>query len=402
MKIAIATPLYATDENCDNGIALHYKHLTNGLLELGHEVVVYFFPYEIFQSSTYRSNGVTVHQLGCSIPRLFYQRGIGRILKFFKTLEWYPTLSMQRQVSTFLKKRVNEDRIDIIESTSNRGMLANYANYQNRPPICTRVSTTMSSAYENARIDVPINYQLEAKLEKLQIKRSNSLVTHSHKHSEELEKELGISNKYFKIIPHGIPISQMFKTPTKSKTKGLKVLFVGRLERRKGIDVLLKAIPLVLSEIDSVIFSIIGSDPDDFSKTFLQNSILKKKVLFKGKVSEEELRLAYQECDIFVAPSYYESFGLIYLEAMSFAKPTIGTKAGGIPDVIVDNETGRLIEPGDHQALAEAIIQLANSPEIRLKMGTSGQKRVEALFSTRAMSESTIEHFQELLLDRKF
>ena len=399
MKIAIATPLYATDENCDSGIALHYKHLTNGLLELGHEVVVYFFPYEIFQSSTYESNGVTVHQLGCSIPRLFYQRGIGRILKFFKTLEWYPTLSLQRQVSTFLKKRVNEDRIDIIESTSNRGMLANYAKYRNRPPICTRVSTTMTSAYANARNDVPINYQIEAKLEKLQIKRSNSLVTHSHRHSEELEKELGISNKHFKIIPHGIPISPKFKTPTKSKTKDLKVLFVGRLERRKGIDVLLKAIPLVLSEIDSVIFSIIGSDSDGFSKIFLQNSSLEKNVLFKGKVSEEELRLAYQECDIFVAPSYYESFGLIYLEAMSFAKPTIGTKAGGIPDVIVDNETGRLIETGDHQALAEAIIQLANSPEIRLEMGTNGRKRVEALFSTRRMTESTVEHFQELLLN---
>ena len=84
---------------------------------------------------------------------------------------------------------------------------------------------------------------------------------------------------------------------------------------------------------------------------------------------------------------------------MSFAKPTIGTKAGGIPDVIVDNETGRLIEPGDHQALAEAIIQLANSPEIRLEMGTNGRKRVEALFSTRRMTESTVEHFQELLLN---
>ena len=397
MKIAIATSLYATDEPCDSGIAIHYKHLTAGLLELGHEVVIYFFPYESFQSSRYESNGVTVHQLGCTIPKLFYRRGIGRLLKLFKITDWYPTLSMQRQVSTFLKKRVNEDRIDIIESTSNRGMLANYAKYRNRPPICTRVSTTMTCAYANARNDVPINYQIEAKLEKLQIKRSNSLVTHSHRHSEELEKELGIANKHFKIIPHGIPIPQKFQTPTKCKTKELKILFVGRLERRKGIDVLLKAIPLVLSKFESVVFSIIGSDPNVFSKSFLQNSNLEKKVLFRGKVSDGELKRAYQECDIFVAPSYYESFGLIYLEAMSFSKPTIGTTAGGIPDVIVDNHTGRLIEPGDHEALAEVIIQLVNSPEMRLKLGTNGRKRVEERFSTEAMTESTIEHFQTLL-----
>jgi len=397
LKIAIATPLYATDENCDNGIALHYKHLTTGLLELGHEVVVYFFPYEIFQSSIFESNGVTVHQLGCSIPKLFYQRGIGRFFKFFKALEWYPTLSMQRQVSTFLNNRVKEDRIDILESTSNRGMLANYAKYQSRPPICTRVSTTMTSAYEKARIDVPINYKLEAKLENLQIRRSDYLVTHSKRHAQELERELGISHKNFKLIPHGIPIPQKFKTSNKPKIKNLKVLFVGRLERRKGIDVLLEAIPIVLSKIDNVIFSIIGSDPEGFSKSFFQNNELRNHVYFTGRISERELLSAYEECDIFVAPSYYESFGLIYLEAMSFAKPTIGTKAGGIPDIIVDNNTGRLIEPGDVQALAEAIIQLAQSPEMRLKMGTNGRNRVEALFSTRAMSESTVEHFQEFL-----
>lgn len=397
MKIAIATPLYSTDENCDSGIALHYKHLTTGLLELGHDVVVYFFPYEIFQSSTFESNGVTVHQLGCSIPKIFYRRGIGRFFKFFKTLEWYPTLSMQRQVSTFLHKRVKEDRIDILEATSNRGMLANYAKHRNRPPICTRVSTTMNSAFEIAGISSALNYRLEAKFESLQIKKSDSLITHSQRHAKELERELGIPHKNFKLIPHGIPIPKTFQIPTRSKAKNLQVLFVGRLEKRKGIDVLLRAIPLVLSKLDSVIFSIIGSDPNGYSKSFFQNNELRDHVYFKGKLSEKELSYAYEKCDIFVAPSYYESFGLIYLEAMSFAKPAIGTKVGGIPDVIVDENTGKLIEPGDHRSLAEAIIQLANSPEMRLEMGTKGRNRVEALFSIRAMSESTIEHYQEFL-----
>lgn len=403
MKIAIATPLYATDKNCDSGIALHYKHLTNGLLELGHEVVVYFFPYEIFQSSTYRSNGVTVHQLGCSIPRLFYQRGIGRILKFFKTLEWYPTLSMQRQVSTFLKKRVNEDRIDIIESTSNRGLLARYAKFKDRPPICTRVSTTMSSAYENARIDVPINYQLEAKLENLQIKRSDYLVTHSNGHAKTLETELGIKGKKFKVIPIGIPIADKGHEyhSLKSKNK-IEVLFVGRLENRKGIDILLSAIPKIIRKNSAIRFKIIGSDPMDLKKSYKSNELFNDNVQFLGNVSSSVLEDKLKECDIFVAPSRYESFGIVFIEAMKFSKPVVGTNIGGIPDIILNNKNGYLIEPESIEALVNAVIKLAESVELRKVMGKEGRKRVVDLFSTNAMCTQSINYYQSILSKKGF
>ena len=402
MKIAIATPLYARDEKCDSGIAIHYKHLTSGLLELGHEVVVYFFPYEIFLSSTYESNGVTIHQLGCSIPKLFYRRGIGRFFKFFKTLEWYPTLSMQRQVSIFLKNRVKEDRVDIIESTSNRGMLANYTKYRNRPPICTRVSTTMTSAYQKARNRVPLNYRLEAKLENLQIRRSDYLVTHSNGHARTLETELGIKRTKFKIIPIGIPITKKRSEYHSDKSKiNIEVLFVGRLENRKGIDILITAIPKIIRKNSSISFNIIGSDPMNLKESYKSNQLFKNHVQFLGKVSSSELENRYKKCDIFVAPSRYESFGIVFVEAMKFSKPVIGTNVGGIPDIVLNNKNGYLIEPESVEALVNAVIKLAGSFELRKEMGREGRKRVMENFSTQAMCIQSVEYYKAALSNIK-
>jgi glycosyltransferase involved in cell wall biosynthesis len=402
LKIAIATPLYARDENCDSGIAIHYKHLTSGLLELGHEVVIYFFPYEVFLSSTYESNGVTIHQLGCSIPKLFYQRGIGRFFKFFKTLEWYPTLSMQRQVSIFLKNRVKEDRVDIIESTSNRGMLANYTKYRNRPPICTRVSTTMTSAYQKARNRVPLNYRLEAKLENLQIRRSDYLVTHSNGHARTLETELGIKRTNFKIIPIGIPITKKRSEYHSDKSKiNIEVLFVGRLENRKGIDILITAIPKIIQKNSSISFNIIGSDPMNLKESYKSNQLFKNHVQFLGKVSSSELENRYKKCDIFVAPSRYESFGIVFVEAMKFSKPVIGTNVGGIPDIVLNNKNGYLIEPESVEALVNAVIKLAGSFELRKEMGRKGRKRVMENFSTQAMTIQSVEYYKAALSNIK-
>ena len=88
----------------------------------------------------------------------------------------------------------------------------------------------------------------------------------------------------------------------------------------------------------------------------------------------DELERQYAACDLFVAPSLYESFGLIYLEAMRFAKPVIGCRVGGIPEIVEDGRSGLLVAPGDAAALAKAIRDLLDSPERRATMGAYGER----------------------------
>ena len=123
---------------------MHYHHLANGLIALGHEVIVYFFPYEVFESKVFNQGKLKSIKSDVLYQKYFFFKGLGRILKSLKILEWYPTLIFQKQICEFLKKRVIEDRIEIIESTSNRGLLARYTKCKDRPFICTRVSTTMA------------------------------------------------------------------------------------------------------------------------------------------------------------------------------------------------------------------------------------------------------------------
>ncbi|MGB6420540.1 MAG: glycosyltransferase family 4 protein, partial [Anaerolineales bacterium] len=120
-------------------------------------------------------------------------------------------------------------------------------------------------------------------------------------------------------------------------------------------------------------------------------------VEFLGEVSDEVLQNLYQACDLFVAPSLYESFGLIYLEAMNYAKPVIGCKAGGIPEVVDHGETGLLVEPGSSPALAEAILSLLKSPVKLREMGLAGRSQILERFNYIQMARNFERVYRQVI-----
>ena len=120
------------------------------------------------------------------------------------------------------------------------------------------------------------------------------------------------------------------------------------------------------------------------------------RVSFLGRVSDEELDRRYAECDLFVAPSLYESFGLIYLEAMNYAKPVIGCLAGGIPEVVDDGVTGLLVEPGASEPLAEAMLTMLSAPSQLREMGLAGRQRLLDKFTHIEMARAFAEVYRLL------
>jgi glycosyltransferase involved in cell wall biosynthesis len=201
-----------------------------------------------------------------------------------------------------------------------------------------------------------------------------------------------------KVIPHGLAAS--LKSMKKEVSSDcLEILFVGRLELRKGIDVFLYALPQVLDTVPDATVRIIGDNslvgPDGltFMDTFKAEHGKKNwfdKVVFEGRVDQDVLLNAYITCDIFVAPSRFESFGLIFLEAMREGKPVIGCKAGGIPEVVSHGVNGLLVEPGDIQQLSDAILQLATNRALRQHMGDAGKRLFEEKFTAHRMAEESL------------
>jgi glycogen(starch) synthase len=178
------------------------------------------------------------------------------------------------------------------------------------------------------------------------------------------------------------------------------VLFVGRLEERKGIDVLLQVLLRVLPRYPQVYVDLVGNDqlpgPGGIPyRTAFDNDVsvrpFSNRIRFHGELSEEKLRGLYRACDIFVAPSRFESFGLIFLEAMMFAKPVIGCKAGGMVEIVQEGATGLLAEPGNTASLERCLMQMIEDAPLRQRMGLCGRQRYELLFTPERMANEVIE-----------
>ncbi len=177
----------------------------------------------------------------------------------------------------------------------------------------------------------------------------------------------------------------------------IKLLFVGRLESRKGIDILLEVAPRLLAEFPEVILDIVGDDTISiggratYRSEFEGRKVprhVRERIHFHGRCDEDALQEFYKACDIFVAPSRYESFGLISLEAMMCAKPVVACRTGGMPEVVIHGETGLLAEPADTESLYEMLKALISDATLRAQMGKAGRARYELLFTAEAMAHS--------------
>lgn len=237
------------------------------------------------------------------------------------------------------------------------------------------------------------------RLEKEIMQGSNAVRSNSKSIAAEIEMSYDFKFDLAKLVllPHGVSCKST--QITYSHKDGLEILFVGRLELRKGIDVFLKAIPHLLEDVPESKIRIIGDNslvgPDgstfmDKFKAEHANKGWLDKVFFEGRVDQDVLQSAYSTCDIFVAPSRFESFGLVFLEAMREGKPVIGCKSGGMPEVVSNGVNGLLVEPGDIRQLSDAMLKLAMNHNIRQQMGEAGKRIFEKKFTAKRMAEESV------------
>lgn len=198
-----------------------------------------------------------------------------------------------------------------------------------------------------------------------------------------------------RILPYGITVEDYLNIDRKpilteklTDKNSVKVFFTGRLVYYKGVDVLLKA----FAKVKNCELFIAGTgELENSLKTCAESCGLAEKVHFLGFLSDEELRQAYADCDIFVLPSVVksEAFGIVQLEAMVYGKPVINTNLpSGVPHVSLDGETGLTVPPSDVNALAKAINRLAEDKELREELGRNAAERVREKFSEKKIIRS--------------
>jgi glycosyltransferase involved in cell wall biosynthesis len=131
-------------------------------------------------------------------------------------------------------------------------------------------------------------------------------------------------------------------------------------------------------------------------KKISQDLGLEKKLMFTGYLKENELKLAYNSADVSIFPSLcFEGFGMANLEAMACRKPTISTFFGGPSEVVIDGETGNLINPNNIKLMSEKIIDLLKNSEKAKKFGEAGYQRAKKFFSLDKQLKITLEYYYE-------
>ena len=196
------------------------------------------------------------------------------------------------------------------------------------------------------------------------------------------------------VIPHGLPDLARGVSAPLPRGDSVRILFVGRLELRKGVDVLLAAAPTILQGAPKAELVIVGEDvaPPGEPATRMAFERLHvgapwlRRVRFEGAVTRPRLLEHYASCDLVVVPSRYESFGLTALEAMIFSKACVASDVGGLPEVVLANRTGLLVAPGDAVDLAMAVLSLVRDEALRRAMGAAARVRYEANFSAEQMA----------------
>ncbi len=226
-----------------------------------------------------------------------------------------------------------------------------------------------------------------------------------HGHIAVSEAARDFIRKYFKadysIIPNGIDLSLFdpCAEPVPELMDGhFNVLFVGRLDKRKGFRYLLEAFPYVQQRIPNARLVVAGAFSPGQRQRYeaVAQSLGIKNIFFTGFVPSGELVRLYRTADVFCAPSTGgESFGIILLEAMAMGKPIIASDIPGYRDLVQDGEECMLVRPKDPRSVAEALIRLLPDRDLQRQMGEKGRLKSVG-FSWPKIATRVIDYYREV------
>ena len=194
-----------------------------------------------------------------------------------------------------------------------------------------------------------------------------------------------------------------FGIPDTAKVVGV----VSRLAPSKGIEYFLQAIPQILALHSDVYFMVVGDtttgSPSELDYNQSLHSLVRdlgvaSQVIFTG--TRQDIVAVLQAIDIFVHPAKADILPVVIMQAMAMARPVVATHVGGIPEEVDDRVTGILVPPGDSLALAEAIMRLLESPDLRQSMGRAGKRRCEQHFSISQYVQEIQRVYHQILLNK--
>lgn len=393
MRLAIVSREFPPVTEYTGGIGHQYARLAPELARQGHDVHVVTVARD--RSAYQLLDGVHVHMLREPQPTgpLAESRGmIGRALQVDRLL-------------------CTAGPWDVVYGAEWRGEMARHALRRDRAPVITNLATSLAKVHEAGRGNsrrIELRTAIQRALERGQTERSDAIVAPSHAILEWSRARWDIERIPAQILPNMIDVAGTRRLARGAPPESLSarageptVVFFGRLEPVKGVDVLVQAMREVWHQKPSVRLVLMGRDTNWGGGESMATRLARiaaphdDRLTFTGNQPPERLFPAVAASDVVVLPSRWESFSLAALETMALGRPTVVSKVGGLTEFVVDGQNGLLVAPDDAPALARALTRLLDDQPLRARLGTQASVTAEE-FDVTPVTRRHAGYFAEL------
>jgi glycogen synthase len=404
LTLALVSPDYPPDPK-STGIGTYTKLLAHYLTERGHRVHVITRGLTQ-QDETQTTGNLTLYRIGKPRPDIPMELDALKVTEL-AVRSIASEVAYRRRIAAKLEHLIQSENIQLIESAEAFAESYFYKS-ENHPhiPFIVKLHTPFAvGELFDKNLPEPVR-QLVRFFERRLILKASHLTVPSYSPKVLFRREMNLGSRPIRVLPNPPPLGLEHK-PDSQEAEPLEALFVGRVTAFKGVFVLAKAIPKVLEHHPDTRFIFVGADasnPKGGGSTIeaLQASLPEKtraNVTFTGHVKLEEVSNYYQQAAVCVFPSLFENFPYTCLEAMAYGKAIVGSRNGGMSDLLAHEQCGLLYTPPDDNELAQKIIDLLSSKKLRVELGQKAKQRLLEHFGSEQLMALTEAFYRQAVED---
>lgn len=401
MKIGIISSVYPP-EGTSGGNAAFFFELANSLVQQGHTVMV-----ATLTSGDTRSemiNGVQVERVKFDAADYFNFS----LMPWFSGLAW--NLPRALELYRKLKRVIDAFNPDVIECVDNGFEGLFWAIDSAYPLVLRSVCPQFHTINLGFHQQVTIDKEIVCALEVLALQLADSVTTPSLSMAKIISDQCSIPLDSIRIIRNPltmVPSEDSSNKERKARNGGsLEILFIGRVEKLKGCDILVEALPAVLKDYPEATLTFVGSHSPipgteltfaDILKARLAEQGTLRNCIFTGVVPRDQLAKFTEQSDICVFPSRYDSSPYACIEAMARGAAIVASRVGGIPEYVEDGKTGLLFESENSEDLARKVIELAANEALAQRMRDAAPEHARKLCSPEIVAKQSVELYTETI-----
>lgn len=365
------------EETNFGGIATYQRNLAVGLSKLGHKVYVITRSYK--EEKTYVENEIIVHRI--------YQEESENKLEDYKNY----------RMKVYKKLKELEPFIDIIESPEWSAEVIYYLrDVKRKKPVVIKLHTPLKIWLEHNNCDLgPEITNKMLSWEKEVIEKADAVISCTKILKNLVEQKMGIKRTDIQVVPNPANLESFY---IKGDSPKKYILFCGSLEMRKGVHILGKAIPIVLSVMPEAEWVFVGKDTNRNDKgismiQYIYDIVPKeyhKNIKFLGQIPNKDLVDIYAAAIIAVFPSSFDNFPYVVLEAMACGIPIVGSRFSGMTEMLENGISGSLCDSTREEDLAKEILKLLKDEKLRNSYAIEAFKRVHEKYSSITVAEQNL------------